>query len=166
MGGPSARAGRVYPKGLGMHSASRLTYRIPSGWERLAAQVAIDQMSGERGSVVFRVELLGGGQWQEAYRSPIVRGGQPPRGLAVELAGAEQLALITEYADRGDEWDDANWLDARLERRCAGICQEPGPLSGLKGSGSSCRLAPSVGSKPWKGVRPLFSPFAFSRVKA
>jgi hypothetical protein len=127
-GGRLRVKGRPYPKGLGMHSASRLTYRIPRGWERMAAQVAIDEMAGERGSVVFRVELLRGGEWREVYRSPIVPGGQPPRGLSVELAGAEQLALITEYADRGDEWDDANWLDARLERRVPSreSGQEPG----------------------------------------
>ena len=120
--------GRVYPKGLGMHSSSRLTYRIPPGGGRLAAQVAIDDVTAGQGSVVFLVELLRGGQWREVYRSPVVRGGEPPRGVSVHLAAARQLALVTEYADRGDAWDDADWLDARLERGVDGreSDQEPG----------------------------------------
>jgi hypothetical protein len=116
-GGRLLVKGRFYPKGLGMHSAARLTYRLPYGWERMEAEVAIDEVAEGSGSVVFRVELFRGGKWLEAYRSPIVRGGEPPRPLSIDLADAQQLALVTEYADRGDERDAANWLDARLVRR-------------------------------------------------
>jgi len=119
LGGPLAVAGRTYPKGLGMHSASRLTYDLQQEplkeYARFVSQVALDDASTDRGSVVFRVYLRKADDWQEAYSSPVMRGGDPPQKIAVELGAATQIALVTDYADRGDERDYANWLDARLE---------------------------------------------------
>lgn len=108
-------AGRLYSKGLGMHSASRLAYRLDRPHERFFAEGAIDDGAGRRGSVVFRVFINAGDQWKQAYASPIVRGGDDPIAINVDLDGAQGLLLIVDYADRGDVLDHANWLDARLE---------------------------------------------------
>ena len=116
LGAPLQTGGRTYPIGLGMHSAARLTFELDGSYDRFAATVAVDDAAKDGGSVVFRVFLRSGEDWQEAYASGIVRGGDPPADLAVDLAGASQLALAVDYADRGDERDYANWLDARLER--------------------------------------------------
>lgn len=112
--------GRIYDKGLGLHTASRLTYDLTTleGREppqRFIASVAVDDAAGKRGSVVFRVYLRRANQWQQAYTSPVVRGGDEPLAVSVELLDATQLALVTDFADRGDELDYANWLEARLE---------------------------------------------------
>jgi hypothetical protein len=105
------RAGaRPYLKGLGMHSASRLTYVLPESVRRFQAELAIDDSTEGRGSVRFRVFVDG----REKYTSPIVRGGQTPIPISVDLAGANRLDLIVEFADRADEQDHANWLEARL----------------------------------------------------
>lgn len=106
---------RPYLKTIGMHSASRLTFDLDGEHDRFAASVAVDDAAEGRGSVVFRVFLNDGGQWREAYASGVVRGGEAPKEVAVEVKGAEQLALVVDYANRGDECDYANWLDARLE---------------------------------------------------
>ena len=53
-------------------------------------------------------------EWTTAYESPIIRGGEPPTPISLDLKGASRLALIVEFADRGDELDHANWLNARL----------------------------------------------------
>jgi hypothetical protein len=108
--------GRRYLKGLGVHSACRLTYKLDKAFSRFAAQVAIDDAARRDGSVVFRVLLHEGDAWREAYASPTVRGVDPAREVSVNLAGADQLALEVAYADNGDELDYADWLDARLER--------------------------------------------------
>ena len=50
----------------------------------------------------------------EAYRSDVIRGGQPPQQLSIDLAGTQGVTLTVDYADRGDELDYADWLDARL----------------------------------------------------
>jgi len=118
--GPLQAAGGCYNKGLGMHTASRLTYRldteeIAGRFRRFVAAIAIDDVAAQRGSVIFRVYLERDGNWQQAYTSAVVRGGDRPLPVTVELDGARQLALATDFADRGDQQDYANWLEARLE---------------------------------------------------
>ena len=112
--------GHTYAKGIGMVTAARLTYRVPPQRRRFAAEVAVDNGALDhgaagRGSVVFRVFLLRENDWQQAFASPVVRGGGKPLAVSVKLAGAKEIALVTDFADRGDELDYADWLDARFE---------------------------------------------------
>jgi hypothetical protein len=108
---------RLYLKGLGMHSPSRITYELAQPYRRFDAEVAIDPDAGQRGSVDFRVFVDdGSGQWQERATSGVLRGGDAPKALSVDLAGAKRISLLVDFADRGDELDHANWLDARLVR--------------------------------------------------
>jgi hypothetical protein len=113
-GEPLVVDGNTYLKGLGMHSAGRLTYRLDGTFRRFDAEVAVDAAAAGRGSVVFGVHLLRDGKWQEAYSSGTVRGGDRPVPVSVDLRGAQGLTLTVDYADRGDERDYADWLDARL----------------------------------------------------
>ncbi len=71
--------GKLYLKGLGMHSPSRITYELDQDYRRFDAEVAIDAEAGRRGSVVLRVFADdGSGAWQERATSQIMRGGEPP----------------------------------------------------------------------------------------
>ena len=103
-----------YVKGIGMHSASRLSYALDGSAQRFQARAAIDAAAGDGGSVVFRVYVAKAGRWEEGYSSEIQRGGDPPQRIDVDLTGATAIALLVDYADRGDERDYANWLDARI----------------------------------------------------
>jgi hypothetical protein len=100
-----------------MHSTSRLAYDV-SVYRRFEAELAIDESAGRRGSAIYKVLLYGAGAapaaWTTAYESPVLRGGAAPVPVSLELGGATRLALIVEFADRGDELDLANWLGARL----------------------------------------------------
>ncbi|MEX2112468.1 MAG: NPCBM/NEW2 domain-containing protein [Pirellulales bacterium] len=110
--------GKLYLKGLGMHSPSRITYELDEPFQRFDAEVAIDTEAGRRGSVVFRVFTDdGSGAWQERATSQIVRGGEPPVQLSADLSGARRISLLVDFADRGDEQDHADWLNARLIRQ-------------------------------------------------
>lgn len=101
-------------KGIGMPSASRLAAEV-SGHRRFEAEIAIDDAAGLQGSAVFKVLLEAApGEWRTAYESPVIRGGEEPRQVSVELGGASRLALLVDYADRGDACDWADWLHARL----------------------------------------------------
>jgi len=116
-GGLLRSGGGVYRKGLGMHSSSRLAYDLGDGHDWLCAELAIDERAGQGGSVIFRVYSdSGDGQWKAIYESPVARGGQQPVPIRVDIRSARRLALIVDFADRGDELDHANWLDARLIR--------------------------------------------------
>jgi hypothetical protein len=103
--------GRMYLKGIGMHSASRLTYRIDGEpYRRFAAELAVDDRTEGRGSVVFRVFV----DDREAYKSPVVRGRMPLVPISVDVTGGKRLSLVVDFAERGDELDHADWLEARL----------------------------------------------------
>ena len=106
-------------KGIGMHSTSRLAYALGGQYRTFCTELALDQQSRSGGSVTFQVFLdqstrEPAGSWVLAYQSPIVRGGQPPLPISVDVSGAQRLALIVGFADRGDQLDYANWLNARL----------------------------------------------------
>jgi hypothetical protein len=115
LGQPLRVGEQAYLKGVGMHSRSRLTYDLDGAHQTFAAAVALDDIAETGGSSIFRVLLAHGGKWEEVWSSDIVRGGQPARHVRVGLAGADQLRLAVDYADRGDQRDYANWIDARLE---------------------------------------------------
>ncbi len=116
LGGRLRCGERVYLRGLGMHSASRVAFDL-KGEQRLEAQFALDNSSASRGSVVGKVLLeTEPGKWTTAWESPVVRGGDAPMTVSVLLKGARRLTLLVEFADRGDEGDHANWLNARLIR--------------------------------------------------
>jgi NPCBM/NEW2 domain len=116
LGGPLIVGGKRYIKGLGMHSAARLTFKFDRAYRRFDAEIALDDAAKGRGSVAFGVYVERGSRWTEAFKSNIVRGGESPQSVAVDLSGASGLTLTVDYADRGDELDYADWLDARLVR--------------------------------------------------
>ena len=105
---------RIYLKGLSMHSAGRAVYQLDGTYRSFEATIALDDTANGRGSASFRVFLVRGNDWEEAFNSNIVRGGDQPQAVSVELGDARGLALLVDYADRGDELDHASWLDARL----------------------------------------------------
>jgi hypothetical protein len=108
-------AGRLYLKGLGMHSASRLTYNLDKPYREFAAEIAIDDQTAGHGSVVFRVYTDdGSGHWQLKYASPIIRGSAAPLPITVDLTGAKRLSLLIDFAGQGDVQGHADWLNARL----------------------------------------------------
>jgi len=109
-GGQLRCGGRLYLKGLGVHSAARLSYRLDRPWKRFQAEVGIDDSTGGLGSVGFRVFVDG----KQKYGSPPVRGGMPPQALSIDLVGAKQLDLVVDYGEAGDVMDRADWLNARL----------------------------------------------------
>ena len=114
LGEPLVVEGKRYLKGIGMHSAGRLSYRLDGKYSRFDAAVAIDDSAGGGGSVTFGVYVLRDGKMSEAYKSGIVRGGDAPRAVSIDLSGAQGITLTVDFADRGDEMDRADWLDARL----------------------------------------------------
>jgi NPCBM/NEW2 domain len=115
VGGPLIVDKRLHLKGLGMHSAARITYNLDGEYRAFQSELAIDDSTGGRGSVNCRVFTDGGnGKWQLKFESPVIRGGNKPLSVDVELAGAKRISLLVDFADRGDELDHLDWLDARL----------------------------------------------------
>ena len=98
-----------------MHTNSRVAFALEGRYQSYHADLAIDDGSGSRGSVVFRVLISSdAADWREAYRSPILRGGDKPVAISIDVRGAHFLTLVAEMADRVDQGDHAVWLDPRL----------------------------------------------------
>ena len=115
LGGQLRTSEQVYFKGLGMFPASRLAYTLDGKFRQLQGQLAIDDRAKLQGSVIFRVLLENASGWSTAYESPIIRGGDEKLvDLSLDVKGAQRLAILVEFADRGDQCDYANWLDLRL----------------------------------------------------
>lgn len=121
LGGQLRSDGHLILKGLGMHSASRVAYDLDRKYRRFEAELALDDHAGRQGSVLYRVlverdDESGQPSWSLAFTSAVVRGGDTPLSIAVDVADANRLALVVEMADRADTRDYANWLNARLLR--------------------------------------------------
>jgi hypothetical protein len=114
-GGPLVADGRLHLKGIGLHSAARITYDLDGEYRAFESELAIDDSTGGRGSVTCRVFVDdGSGKWQLKYESPVIRGGGKPIPVEIDLAGIKRLSLLVDFADRGDVLDHVNWLNARL----------------------------------------------------
>ena len=115
LGGRPRSGGCVALKGIGMHSASRLAYDLGGEFDRLEAELALDDQAGLRGSVIGKILVeREAGRWTTVYESPVIRGGDKPAIVTAGLKNAQRVALLIEFADHGDECDYANWLNIRV----------------------------------------------------
>jgi hypothetical protein len=111
-GTPMALAGRVFRRGLGVHSRCVLEYAIDRQYRSFAAVVGLDDSSGGRGSVAFSVLADG----KEIFRREMA-GKAAPEPISLPMDGVERLRLVVDYGEDGlDFGDHASWADARLSK--------------------------------------------------
>jgi NPCBM/NEW2 domain len=104
--------GQTYDRGLGTQSTTFLVYRVLPGDRRFQALVGVDERAGPLGSVVFRVLVDG----KERFKTPPLTDHDALRPLDVDLTGAKYFILATEFGERGDVRDLADWVEARVIR--------------------------------------------------
>jgi hypothetical protein len=105
-------AGGTFDKGLGLHSASRVTFALPAGATRFEALVGLDEQTGRRGGVTVRVLADAKPLLDPA---PELSAADPPRSLRIALpAGARELTLAVECGRGGDVQDHVDWVDVRI----------------------------------------------------
>jgi len=103
-------SGRSYERGLGTQSRTLLAYKLKPGDQRFQALVGLDDRAGPFGSVVFRVLVDG----RERFSTLATSSRDQPKAIDIDLAGAKTLILITEFGDRGNVQDLADWVEARI----------------------------------------------------
>lgn len=104
--------GGTFDKGLGLHSACRLSYAIPPRAVRFATTMGLDDLTGRHGDVV--VSFLADGRTvpNGAFQ---ISGGHDAREVAIPLpAGARELTIEIEFGRGGDVEDHVNLGDARF----------------------------------------------------
>lgn len=128
--------GKVYAKGLGVHSASEVVYALDGQWTGFSALAGVDdEVDGAKAEVVFQVWLDG----QRVWDSGAMRKGMGTKAVAVPLAGRKELRLVVDPSGPGD-WDHADWVNAQFMR--------PGGGDGLLQVKTGKRSAASYTPKP------------------
>lgn len=121
-GGPLRLGGRVYDKGLGVHSRCVLTYRLDGAYKEFRAVIGLDDSTrymGEPGlgAVVFRV-LVDDKPAREYPNGIPQRKGQAPTEITVDVSNAKTLTLEADFDPTSLHiLGRANWADAHLIKR-------------------------------------------------
>ena len=110
-GNPIKLKGRTFERGIGTHANSEIIIDLRRSALAFESVVGLDDEKTGEGSIVFQVWVDG----RKIYDSGIMRGGDEPKEVKVDLRGAGQLML--RVTDAGDDinCDHADWADARLE---------------------------------------------------
>lgn len=104
--------GRSYDRGLGTQSRSVLVYKLEPGSKRFQALVGVDDRAGPLGNVVFKVQ----GDKKTLFESSPMVAGEATKIVDLDLSGMTFLILMTEFGERGDVQDHADWVEARIIR--------------------------------------------------
>jgi alpha-galactosidase len=107
---PITLHGQVFAHGIGTHAESEMRIDLGGAALRFMAVVGVDDEVGRKGSVGFEVWVDG----KKSAESGILRGGQKPKLLSVDLSGARQLVLIVNDGKDGIDHDHADWAGAAL----------------------------------------------------
>ncbi|MBN2578927.1 MAG: NPCBM/NEW2 domain-containing protein [Pirellulales bacterium] len=109
IGAPLSLGGEVFAEGVGTHAESTFFVRLRGGTERLTAKVGVDDgRKGHGGSVEFRVY----GDGKLLYKSGVMKPGDDPKPVDVDLRGVELALLKVTGAGDGIAHDHADWADA------------------------------------------------------
>ena len=105
--------GEAHAKGLGVHAASELTYRVPPGIRQFVARVGLDDSvlaTPVRGHA--RVTVL---VEERVVFGPLdVRSGDAAHDVRVPVQAGERLTLRVEFGDGKFLGDRVDWLGAAL----------------------------------------------------
>ncbi|MFQ5429268.1 MAG: NPCBM/NEW2 domain-containing protein [Phycisphaerae bacterium] len=115
VGGPLAIAGEPYARGLGLHAACRIRWRLDGTFERLTALVGIDDSAGERADADVVISM--DGRVLGRYRG--LRYGQAPRPITLDLRGGQELTVEVGFGLHGDVQDRVDLVNPALIRRPA-----------------------------------------------
>lgn len=108
-GRPLTLIDKVYTKGVGVHSFTKLEFDADEKFDKLVGVLGIDASASGRGDCVFVVQ----GDGNELF-SRRIRGTEPPFALQLEIRGVKRVALIVEPGADLDLADYADWCEIRF----------------------------------------------------
>lgn len=110
---PMSIAGKAYPKGIGVHAKSSVTFRMPGECSVFKASVGVDDVQLGRRSTV-RFSVLGHDKSVLYGPSEVMRAGDKAKDIEVDIAGQETITLVVDDAGDGNGNDHADWAMARI----------------------------------------------------
>jgi alpha-galactosidase len=153
-------AGRIYSRGVGTHSVSRIDIDLKRRGIRFTAFTGVDDAAGGKGgSVIFKVS----GDGKELWQSGLMQSSDSAKHLDIDLKGIRTLSLIVEDGGNGISSDYADWADAVFIVK--GDIRASGPA--VRISEPKIILTPKPGNKPRINGTRIFgarpgSPFLFT----
>lgn len=112
-GRPLRLGGREFPKGLGMHSRSTVTYELSGKYRAFHAIVGLDDTTVGEGTAACVVEVDGRRVFEESKLSRQTGAKRLP---VLDVVGAKRLTLTVDFGQLGDSQDHVDWCDAVLLR--------------------------------------------------
>ncbi|GHV19737.1 alpha-galactosidase [Bacteroidia bacterium] len=111
-GTPLSIGGKQYEKGVGVHADSEGYIRLSGEKGRFTAWVGVDDHAGSDSlsSIVFYVFTNKG----VAFNSGLMKKGDNPKQIDIELKGITDLFLAVESTTDGNAFDHADWADAKF----------------------------------------------------
>ena len=109
-GKPLAIAGHHYDRGLGVHAASQVSFRLNGKCSSFKADVGVDDEASAQASVTFQVWADG----EKLFDSGIMKGKMPARTLDVDLSNRIELNLFVDNGGDDRHQDHVDWADARV----------------------------------------------------
>lgn len=107
-GGQVRMDGNAYPKAIGTHAWTKMTFVVPRGARKFQAVVGIsDEIRGcESASVEFVVK---GGKGEILWSSGVVDATMSARAVEIPVLGQKKITLETTDAGDGRDCDHCNW---------------------------------------------------------
>lgn len=102
--------GRTFETGVATHAESILYIALDGKTERFSAYVGVDDATGPRGSVRFKVF----GDGKVLFDSGVMKGDDEAKRIDVSLAGVTQMILMVGSGGDGIDFDHANWAQAEF----------------------------------------------------
>ncbi len=109
-GNPLSVDAKKFEHGVGTHAISHLRLDLNGKGVRFEALVGVDDEARDRASVEFYVL----GDKKILWQSGVMKKGDAPKKVSVDLANIESLGLLVSDGGDGNDWDHADWCDARL----------------------------------------------------
>ena len=105
--------GVEYERGLGVHSISRLFYKLDKKAVSITGLAGADDQNLFAGKLQFKLI----GDKKELWKSGVMKKGDPVKEFNVSLQGIDKLLLLVEECGDGIMYDHADWLNVRIDTR-------------------------------------------------
>ncbi len=109
-GRPLRLQGKTYERGVGSHAAGSFYAELDGNAKRFQAVVGVDDDSNGPGTIA--VSIAGDGK--VLFRSPLLKTGDTPAVVDLDLSGVKLLAVKMEDGGDDNHFDHADWADAKF----------------------------------------------------
>jgi alpha-galactosidase len=149
---PLTIGGKHFERGLGTHAESLLYIDLKGGAKRFTASVGIDDdVNGNTESSV-QFSVLGDGE--VLWKGEVMKAGQAPEAVDVNLSGVKILLLKVGDGGNGINYDHADWGDAKFEMTGQMPATLTAPSEPMVILTPTERPTPSINGASVFGVRP------------